>query len=413
MQVFVNGDRYSNSSVRHQPAIFLAGPSKRPKKQFVSYRQKLIDKLKDHNVTIFNPEYIANNPSDDIQHIFRQSQEWELKAINLSDVIVCGLNTDIENIGTTTRTEVGFLMMFRRNLVFYRPSDSVQTSYIYKMAVDKGFPVHDNLDEVIETVKKQLSIVPLISNGSFDSKIVKTNYCDPVVLKKTVERIINEYTFGAIYVHVPYDDTLNWKEISTSSFDFKFHRHDKITNEWIFYKWNDMNRQDPTPEAATSINGACAIVLNNDESKLLWIYEESYGKKWWKFVSGAVDSGELIIEAMARELKEEVGLTVDLTKLPVKLVGGYNKKRARFGYINDLFLTFVINIDENSIIKPDGVEVKKFAWLNVEDVLSGKTTHIDGVELNRFNLNTFKTYMDGKAHIPCRIDGEKMIMSKY
>ena len=58
-----------------------------------------------------------------------------------------------------------------------------------------------------------------------------------------------------------------------------------------------------TPAYATSIEGATGVVFSPDEEKILSVWERG----GWNTPGGAVDPGEMKIEALAREIREEVG----------------------------------------------------------------------------------------------------------
>lgn len=56
-----------------------------------------------------------------------------------------------------------------------------------------------------------------------------------------------------------------------------------------------------------SLNG----IIRNSAGEVLLVKER--GREWWDLPGGGMDHGESIKEALAREMKEEVGLTGDFT----------------------------------------------------------------------------------------------------
>jgi ADP-ribose pyrophosphatase YjhB (NUDIX family) len=315
------------------------------------------------------------------------------------------LDTDSDNLGLTTRTELGMLVESRKNLICYAPPGGFKVNYQMELCRLKGIPVCETLEQVIEETKKIILKVPQVVAGLFNSTEITANDCDPVVLREVIETAEANNAKGSIWCFLGIEDVLNLRLLH--NLNYIFHHYNPDTKSFAWYKWNNSTNPDAVPEYATAIGGACAMILNEDESKVLFVYEESYGKKWWKFVSGSVDVQETAIECLLRELVEEIGLKLE--NIPVKLVSGYNQKSARYGRINDYFYTFVVNIPETNKVKADGVEVLKTQWLPVDKVLSGEVKELDGIGLNQFNVESLRKYVVEKRFLPCRLEGNKML----
>lgn len=104
------------------------------------------------------------------------------------------------------------------------------------------------------------------------------------------------------------------------------------------------------PDFASSIEGACGLVLApragagsggslgplTREDEVLLAYE--YGR--WGLPGGAVNAGESCVEAMRREVQEEVG--VHLTADQPLYLGGWNQPRSREDHINDHYHAFLV-----------------------------------------------------------------------
>ena len=56
------------------------------------------------------------------------------------------------------------------------------------------------------------------------------------------------------------------------------------------------------------------IILANDQGNVLWAQRAHY-KNAWQFPQGGIDANEQPVEAMYRELGEELGLTPDSVEL--------------------------------------------------------------------------------------------------
>lgn len=168
-----------------------------------------------------------------------------------------------------------------------------------------------------------------------------------------------------------------------------------------------------TPAYATSIEGATGVVFSPDEEKILSVWERG----GWNTPGGAVDPGEMKIEALAREIREEVrrpaaaartrrarrsqtlrsppapaatpqvGITnLDPAFAPVYL-GGWQKGKARDDSVNDNFSAFAVRaITEDFAI--DHKEIGVAMWLPWRELLAawrdagrpadGKITPLDG-----------------------------------
>jgi len=116
-----------------------------------------------------------------------------------------------------------------------------------------------------------------------------------------------------------------------------------------------------------------ALILNR-KGKLL-ICERIKGKGSWQFPQGGVDKGEKLIEALAREVEEEIGLPWGAYKVLEEL-GGYTylypsqvKKQNRYydGQEQTYFLCRLkkgapeINLDQKT------PEFKRYKWIKPED----------------------------------------------
>jgi len=119
---------------------------------------------------------------------------------------------------------------------------------------------------------------------------------------------------------------------------FVFHHyrpseHPATGGEWVYVA--DLAKM--VPHYATSVEGATGVVFSPDELSVLAVWERG----GWNTPGGAIDLGEMKVDGLKREIREEVGVTLDDAFPPVYL-GGYQMSRARDGTINDNFSAFAV-----------------------------------------------------------------------
>ena len=116
---------------------------------------------------------------------------------------------------------------------------------------------------------------------------------------------------GGLWLHVP----LSSASVvgSAAAQGFAFHHAVPDNTELVYV----CDQAGMTPAYATSIEGATGVVFSPDEEKILSVWERG----GWNTPGGAVDPGEMKIEALARECREEVGIALDPSYDPVYLGG--------------------------------------------------------------------------------------------
>jgi ADP-ribose pyrophosphatase YjhB (NUDIX family) len=87
----------------------------------------------------------------------------------------------------------------------------------------------------------------------------------------------------------------------------------------------DYYHQPDAPKANSLVPGASAIVADN-EGRILLQRRSDNGR--WALPGGVMDIGESIAQAIAREVQEETGLTVE----PQRIVGVYTDPGHVFAY---------------------------------------------------------------------------------
>ena len=90
----------------------------------------------------------------------------------------------------------------------------------------------------------------------------------------------------------------------------------------------------------------------------------------WCTPGGAVEPGETKLEALQRELREEVSLSLALTssELPPHYLGGYQQSRARDNLVNDNFSAFVVHCSSDDF-EVDRAELEHAAWFDWKALL--------------------------------------------
>ena len=134
--------------------------------------------------------------------------------------------------------------------------------------------------------------------------------------------------------------------------------------EFVYMRW--LGAKGGVPAWATSIEGASALIFSPAEGtsdpdvpgdEILLVWEHGV----WKAVSGAVDPGELMIDTIRREIREEVGVAIDETFRPLYL-GGWHAARARDALVNDHFSMFALRATSRSF-QLDEHEIHEAIWV--------------------------------------------------
>ena len=88
----------------------------------------------------------------------------------------------------------------------------------------------------------------------------------------------------------------------------------------------------------------------------------------WSTPGGAVNQGEMEIDALHREIREEVGVKLNAAVPPIYL-GGYQVAKARDDRVNDNFSAFAVRA-YSEYFDVDHKEIEKAMWLPWEPLLS-------------------------------------------
>ena len=118
------------------------------------------------------------------------------------------------------------------------------------------------------------------------------------------------------------------------------------------------------PSYSTSIEGVSGLVFSRDGSKLLMVWERGA----WSTPGGAVNEGESKIDALERELFEEVKCKVDRSWDGMRYLGGWQQQCARDHRNNDNFSVFALRCATEEI-QADGYEIHLAYWVPWREIL--------------------------------------------
>ena len=201
-----------------------------------------------------------------------------------------------------------------------------------------------------------------VTTGRFDSVTIKirSNTLSYEEIQDTVKKYLIEPK-GAVYLAID-EGCMDQYFCMTQGFGMKFHHYQDGT--YVYYTWQVRDQtgkliEDLVPAYASSVEGVGAFIVSPDSKRLLLVWE--YGK--WKLVTGSLKPGESLIETIHREIKEEVGLTIN-PKF-VEPLGGWHIAKARFDLINDNFHVFYAQATDVNF-KVDGVEIKDAQWFDMD-----------------------------------------------
>ena len=117
---------------------------------------------------------------------------------------------------------------------------------------------------------------------------------------------------------------------------------------------------------------ASAWAVNKEKTKVLMIYHNIYQS--WAWTGGHADGESDLLNVAIRELKEETGvenvklLNPDIFSLEILTVDGHVKKGKYVSSHVHLNLTYLLEVDENEILKIKADENSGVKWVDLEDV---------------------------------------------
>ena len=173
--------------------------------------------------------------------------------------------------------------------------------------------------------------------------------------------------------------------------------------EFVYYCWPGRPEHDRHPSYATSIEGVTGMALSSDETRVLLVWERGS----WSTPGGAVEPGENKLDALAREMGEEVNLKLDLVGWGAEYLGGWQQSKARDNLINDNFSSFLVKAADDSfqVDESEITDADWFEWRHMLDTWrdAGKPKTDDkGNKLKHFEMDV------GKPEAPSDKKAENM-----
>ena len=117
---------------------------------------------------------------------------------------------------------------------------------------------------------------------------------------------------------------------------------------------------------------ASSWVVNKERTKVLMIYHNIYNS--WAWTGGHADGETNLLGTAIRELKEETGiknvkiLDDNIFSLEIICVNGHVKRGKYVGSHVHLNVTYLLEADENEVLKIKEDENSGVKWVNIEDI---------------------------------------------
>lgn len=108
------------------------------------------------------------------------------------------------------------------------------------------------------------------------------------------------------------------------------------------------------------IQVAAAIIRNNERILLSKRPLEKHQGGKWEFPGGKIDQGELAVEALKRECKEELGISIESPSLYEVVDFDYGDKQVRISFYTV----------ERFSGKPEGREGQEVGWFAIHELSS-------------------------------------------
>ena len=122
--------------------------------------------------------------------------------------------------------------------------------------------------------------------------------------------------------------------------------------------------------------GSASVILEDEDGQAL-IVKANY-KSYWTFPGGIIDKGETPKEAAIREVREEVGLTIDPATVTFAWVASRSSHVAQ-----TLQFVFKAKLPASAIdhIKMQSSEIEDWRFVSKDDVLSEDIHYAKAVDL--------------------------------
>lgn len=101
-------------------------------------------------------------------------------------------------------------------------------------------------------------------------------------------------------------------------------------------------------------------VIKNEEGKILIDKRLSTGlmANLWEFPGGKIEEGETVIECIKREIKEELGIEINVEEHLITINHNYSKFQ----------VTLIVHLCRLLSGKPQPIECQEIKWVNIADL---------------------------------------------
>lgn len=139
-----------------------------------------------------------------------------------------------------------------------------------------------------------------------------------------------------------------------------------------------------------------ALIFNNNNELL--ILKTSY-KDYWSIPGGVIDFDESPLEALIREIKEEIGINIKIKNLISLEYKSEKNKRYADESLQFIFLSEKFNSKDIKKIKVDGKEVIGYEFVPVSKALKLLSSrHSNRIKKLNNNYNQFIYLENGKKN---------------
>lgn len=182
------------------------------------------------------------------------------------------------------------------------------------------------------------------------------------LLAKIRQEMQKHFPRIGVFVHIPvvfggYAEKIKAAEFSLYDIDCE--------KQMISFLFKN-GRGIPNIHNSCAGNAVCILRYNNETGKKELLVVNDIDKPFCNVVGGCVDNLERVADGAVREVKEEIGLTVNTSDLKLLRITNRvdeNLKTNRLGFF------YLCEVFEGEP-KPDGQEIVDFKWVPLDEVLS-------------------------------------------
>lgn len=184
----------------------------------------------------------------------------------------------------------------------------------------------------------------------------------------------------AIWLEIP----IRKSELIKVADDAGFRAHHCTEDYIMMTRWIGNQHDIKIPNFGTHIVRVEALLLRDDPKRMgvkqVLVVRERFSNgrrgKDWKLLSGAVEPGEFIDQAVIREVKEEIGLNVRFCTV----IGHGNRVSTKFGRNEIFFCCHVVMATREDELNSDNIKLQESElvdakWMDVREALTEWPSH--------------------------------------